>query len=388
MGPNGLRLLYIQPAVNVGGAERQASVLLPHLGHEGIEPTLLVGPGRDVVPWFESAGFSSLVWSPHFPDAPFSFRRLGSQLATLHRLVRDADALFGAHRFDVVVGSLAYGWAASGLIAQRWDVPSIWRAGGLTSVVTSRWVEDSAARGFAYWLRPAACVCNSSAVRDRWASAIGVPTFVVPNAIEPMMTAPRHTAHAGFKVGFLGRISPEKGLPLLVRAVAIAREAGRDVRLMIGGPGDLEALRRIADAAGIGPWCSVLGPVQDVAHFFAACDVLAVPSRSEGSPNVALEAAMHDVPCVATAVGGTPELLRHGIDALLVPPDDPPALARALLRLADEPALGRQLARSAHGRLERHKPEAAARSFARIVRAVTAPRLSTDDRSPFPSTPA
>jgi glycosyltransferase involved in cell wall biosynthesis len=76
-------------------------------------------------------------------------------------------------------------------------------------------------------------------------------------------------------------------------------------------------------------------------------DMLVNPSLSEGLPNIVLEAMALDVPVVATAVGGVPELVQDGRSGLLLPPSDPLALSAAILRLAEHPALGRTLSQSA-----------------------------------------
>jgi glycosyltransferase involved in cell wall biosynthesis len=72
-------------------------------------------------------------------------------------------------------------------------------------------------------------------------------------------------------------------------------------------------------------------------------DVLVVPSRTEGSPLVTLEAMAAGVPVLASAVGGVPDQIRHESEGLLVPPGDPVALSDALLRLLEDPGFARAL---------------------------------------------
>jgi glycosyltransferase involved in cell wall biosynthesis len=88
----------------------------------------------------------------------------------------------------------------------------------------------------------------------------------------------------------------------------------------------------------------------------AAADVVVLPSVFEGMPNVVLEAMAMGCPVIATAVGGSKELVRHGETGLLVPPADPAALANALLELATSPerrsgmrARSREIAKACHG---------------------------------------
>jgi glycosyltransferase involved in cell wall biosynthesis len=73
----------------------------------------------------------------------------------------------------------------------------------------------------------------------------------------------------------------------------------------------------------------------DVRSVYAALDALVIPSRSEGLPNVLLEALAEDLPVVATAVGGVPEVIQHSMAGLVVPPEDPAALADAMIRIGE-----------------------------------------------------
>jgi glycosyltransferase involved in cell wall biosynthesis len=369
-----LRLLYVQPARSFGGAERQASLVLSRLPEEGIEPTVLVGPGRDVLPWFAEAGVASVAHSQHFPRERFRFALLPAECAALAQLLDDAETLRTDHAFDVVAGSLGFGWAASGLLGRRWHVPAVWRAGGLSSGEVPDRVEALAARSLARLLRPALLVANARAVIDHWGPIVGLPTALVPNAVElaPGERAEREGGRGAFVVGFLGRLAPEKGLPELVRAVARLRARGVDARLVVGGPGDAAAVQRLVDEAGLKPHAQVTGPVRDVAAFLEGCDAVVSSSRSEGSPNVLLEAMALGRPVVATAVGGTPELVRHEVDGLLVPPGAPEAMASALERVARDEALRRRLGAAGRARAHGFSAAASARALATVLRAVVA----------------
>ena len=129
-------------------------------------------------------------------------------------------------------------------------------------------------------------------------------------------------------------------MDVLLRAAALVP----DMSFLIAGDGpEREALHRQAPPNG--QW---LGRVPDTRTVYAAAEVIAVPSRQEGQGIVALEAMAAGRPVVASRVGGLAEMLTGGETALLVPPDDPRALAAALGRLRDDPALRARLA--ANGR--------------------------------------
>jgi glycosyltransferase involved in cell wall biosynthesis len=86
------------------------------------------------------------------------------------------------------------------------------------------------------------------------------------------------------------------------------------------------------------------GQQADVAPYYALATVLALPSHSEGSPNVVLEAMAAGVPIVATAVGGVPEILSHQQTGVLTAPQNPQAMADELRRLLDSESLRQRLA--------------------------------------------
>jgi len=131
---------------------------------------------------------------------------------------------------------------------------------------------------------------------------------------------------------FLGRLSPEKGLDVLL--AALRQVAGRigACSLMVAGDGPERAA--LETAAGTLPESvrvRFLGHLPDGMPALAAADLLVLPSRSEGLPNALLEALGIDLPVIATAVGAIPEVLGDTGAFLIVPPDDPAALAAAIL---------------------------------------------------------
>jgi glycosyltransferase involved in cell wall biosynthesis len=118
--------------------------------------------------------------------------------------------------------------------------------------------------------------------------------------------------------------------------------------LLIAGSGAQEAaLRAQVVALGLAGRVHFLGQVEDVMAVFQASDVFALASRKEGFPLVLLEAGLAGLPCVATSVGGVPEAMPDGRGAMLVPPDDPKALADALLRYQGDPAERRRAGEAA-----------------------------------------
>lgn len=154
-------------------------------------------------------------------------------------------------------------------------------------------------------------------------------------------------------VGWVGRISREKGLDVFIRAIPLMHD--RDAGIVVLGDGaERASLMAEAQAAGIAGRLTWLGAVPDAASLFSGLDVLVVSSRTEGTPMNVLEAIDAAVPVVATAVGGIPDLIDEGA-GWLVPSESSPALAAALdealgdltaARARAEMALARVRARS------------------------------------------
>jgi glycosyltransferase involved in cell wall biosynthesis len=175
---------------------------------------------------------------------------------------------------------------------------------------------------------------------------------------------------------FFGYIREYKGLDVLLEAwPRVVRELP-DARLVIAGDaGRLPESRRrelLDRASRCGAICRFeYIPFSDVARYFRAADVLAMPYRRISQSGVLYLALSLGVPVVATNVGALPEVLRDGESALLVPPDSPPDLARALERSLKDVELRRRLAEGGRQVAESHSwPAIAARTeeaFARLV---------------------
>lgn len=176
---------------------------------------------------------------------------------------------------------------------------------------------------------------------------IGLLPNVLPlDAIPPF--APRPFA-APLRVGTLRRLLHEKGVDILVEAVARLIARGLDVELHIGGNGEEEAtLHRQVAAADIETRVHFHGWVSDQAAFLGQTDIYVMPSRHETFGIGILEAQAAGLPVIASACEGPRAVIRDEETGLLVPPADPAALAAALGRLIADPALAARLARAGH----------------------------------------
>ena len=145
----------------------------------------------------------------------------------------------------------------------------------------------------------------------------------------------------------------------------------RKVRLILVGDGpERGRISEAVQSAEMGDCVVFAGQLKDVAPYYDAADVVAIPSLSEGSPNVLLEAMAFGVPVVATAVGGIPEIVTNRESALLVPPRNPGALAEAIDELLSNPSSAGNMARQAREKVERdYSPESRAKALLEIYTA-------------------
>ncbi|MBX9627260.1 MAG: glycosyltransferase [Gemmataceae bacterium] len=264
------------------------------------------------------------------------------------RTFRRAAAEFAP---DVVYAPWAYpdGWAGVRL-ARRAGLPVVVKVHGSDL----RALEEFPGRraNTAAALREADAVVVVSRDLAGRAAALGADPArvrVVQNGIDRKTFCPGDRAAARAAVGvaddgtrhllFVGNLLPIKGVDILVEACGqLPTAAGRWVLHLIGsGPlrGELEAR---AAALGVADRVRFHGPRPhaELPDWFRAADLFVLASRSEGVPNVLLEAAGCGTPFVATAVGGVPEVAHLGA-GVLIPPDDPNRLAAGIVEVLDRP---------------------------------------------------
>jgi glycosyltransferase involved in cell wall biosynthesis len=222
-------------------------------------------------------------------------------------------------------------------------------------------------------LRVPSRVVTMNQVFARHLAARGVPADrikVLHNAIESAWltqgSVTRDQARRDLGIGSdrplviaVGRLSREKAFDCLLEALANLRDA---LLLLVGDGPERSKLARQAARLGLEDRVRLVGQIREVRPFYAAADVVAISSVTEGSPNVLLEAMAARVPVVATTVGGIPEIVRHEESALLVRPGDPEGLASALARtIADRSEAKVRAGRAAELIRKRHSPQARAR---------------------------
>jgi glycosyltransferase involved in cell wall biosynthesis len=203
-------------------------------------------------------------------------------------------------------------------------------------------------------------VGNTRDLRD-WIIGQGWPaarTHYVPNFAHDFAGVPPAVlpAPAGAaKLFALGRLHVNKGFDVLLRALALL--PGAHLSLAGEGP-ERAALEGLAAELGVAGRVAFLGWRRDTGALLAGCDVFVCPSRHEPLGNVVLEAWSAARPVVAAAAQGPVELIRHGETGLLVPKEDPAALAATIAGLLDQPARAAGLAAAGRAEFARDHAEA------------------------------
>lgn len=247
-------------------------------------------------------------------------------------------------------------WGAAGLLEV--NAPLIEEQATHRALVDREAAERVAARAFA---AASALLAVSSALArrlDRHPAARG-RVHVVPNAVAPErfpvgLRATRPAAEGAFTVGFVGSLKPWHGLAVLAEAFARLRERRPASRLLVVGDGPGRAAFESAlTARGVREAAELTGsvPPEAVPRLLASMDVAVAPYPPQAefyfSPLKLYEYMAAGLPVVASRIGQIQEAIRDGVDGVLCPPGDAPALAAALLRLADDPALRVRLGRAA-----------------------------------------
>ncbi|MFN2468572.1 MAG: glycosyltransferase family 4 protein [Gaiellaceae bacterium] len=168
----------------------------------------------------------------------------------------------------------------------------------------------------------------------------------------PAMRALLGIPRERFILGWVGRMTGVKRTDDVLLALKRLREAGIDAGLcMVGDGPDRDHVEQRARDLGVVRQCYFLGYQEDVSAFFAAFDAFVLPSANEGTPVSAIEALAAGLPVVANRVGGVPDVVRDGVDGVLVELGDVAGLARALERLAGDPGLRERMGRAGRERV-------------------------------------
>jgi glycosyltransferase involved in cell wall biosynthesis len=177
--------------------------------------------------------------------------------------------------------------------------------------------------------------------------------------------------------GVVGRLSREKGVDVFLHACAALRKAGQRFGAVVvgGGPEDA-SLYRLCTHLGLGDCVHFAGPVAASTALYRQFDLVVLPSRSEGLPNVLLEALAADVRVAATSVGAVPEVLSVADAGVLAPPGDPAALAAAIAVALEADPRSPEAIRARAAVLDRYSLERRVARHVELYTALVSSRVS------------
>jgi L-malate glycosyltransferase len=327
------RVLHLINSLDAGGTERQAVELLNRIDEKRFEPRLAVLGWRGPLRWQVVTRFP---YVPEFPLNGFFNANAIKQLLRLRETMIE-KRIAVLHTHDFYSGAL-------GVTAAR--------LGGIKVIAAQRHLRLSDRRihdlGTRYIHKLANRVLvNAEGIRDHILKMGSVPPekiVLIHNGLDAPADAGalRERRRAGLLaelglgegvkiVGSVAGLRPVKGHRHLLEAAAKVMKADARVHLVLVGDGELrDEITAQAARLGIGARTRLLGHREDSAQLAAAFDVAVLASLSEGLPNAVMEAMAAGAPVVATAVGGTAELIEDGQTGFLVPPADPGALAERI----------------------------------------------------------
>lgn len=334
------RIAQVDSEHGFSGGEVQVFLELHELRRRGYEQVLIVPPGSQSAARGRRDGFPVI-------EVPMRF---DLDLPAVWRLRRALAGVDLAHLHTARAGWLA------GMAAWSLGIPCV-----LTRRMDRR-VRRNPRTRLVYQVFCRRTAAISPAVRDCLVAG-GVPLDrieLVPEAVDPDRIAIRVGRAATrqalgardgqFVVLILAALVRRKGHDVLLEAMA--RLHGPWVLWCAGSGPELDALRRQAAGLGIAERVLFLGQRSDPGDLLAACDAFALPSRAEGLGVAALEALGAGRAVVASRVGGLAEVVVDGQCGLLVPAEDPGALAAALQQLMDDPLQRERLAAAGPQRLD------------------------------------
>jgi glycosyltransferase involved in cell wall biosynthesis len=282
--------------------------------------------------------------------------RATTEIAEHLRRVRADVLCCNGYKPDII------GWVA----ARRAGIPVLSISHGWTAATWNVWLNEALDRFLLRRFDAVVCVSEAQAIRVRQCgvkpgkiavirNAVDKTAFVEADSVQRFALESWFIQRPDWIVGAAGRLSPEKGFAHLVETAAVVLRTLPNTGFVLFGDGpQRQSLLRAIARHGLEGRFILAGFRSDVSAFLANCDVAVLPSFTEGLPVVVLEAMAAGVPVVATAVGGTPEVVVEGVTGRLVAPGDPVGLAQRLIDLLPEKQTRISMGRAGRQRVKEH----------------------------------
>ncbi|NLC98570.1 MAG: glycosyltransferase family 4 protein [Actinomycetales bacterium] len=371
-------IIVTHPSADQYGSDLQLLETVSAFTQAGHTVSVLLPASGPLVPMLESRGAAV-----RFVDVPILRKNLLSPTGLIKlawSTLRTAPSMWRELRSDRATTAL---WINT-ITTPSWFV--LGRLAGLRTITHGHEAESDGPK----WARLGLAmpttlahriVTNSSAAATALTDLLprlGKKISVVHNGMPGPTTPPeaprQRQAHDRATVALIARLSPRKGIDVALEAAAELRIQGIDIRLIVCGTvfegyewyeTELRNRSQQADLSGAIEFRGYVNPTWPV---LAGADVVIVPSRVEPFGNTAVEAFLAERPLVASRTQGLREIVTHELTGLLVEPDNAPALASAIVRLLDDPALAATLAQAGRREaLDRFSPEAYRSALVRVL---------------------
>lgn len=334
-----MRVLWVYKVFDVGGAEQLLLEALPHLGPTvEVIPVAVDGASGAMAVRYREAGLTPVDLCASGPmDVSWVLRLRG----LVRRLCPDL-----VHFHSPLPAALGRPIVAAARVPIIYTEHNLWP----NYFWVTRWANiatygmSDASMAVSTGVRSSQARTNLGRVtRGTRIVRNGIDVEAVRRDAEP----PADLAHPAY--GVVGHLRRLKGVDIFLEASRlVAAEMPEATGVIVGSGEDEAELRLLRSRLGVEESVDFLGYRRDARRLLHAFDVFVVPSRHEGLPVALLEAMALGRPVVATSVGGVPEVIRDGVNGLLVPPEDPAALAVGIVRLLrDRELAGRLAARGA-----------------------------------------
>ena len=338
-----------------GGAERQLAALLPLLKQRDVETFILTRRYSGLSAFEEINGtpvYRLPIWGPkpvaaltYIVAAQTHIARLRPDVIHAHELLSPASAAQLAHRV--------------------WGMPIVAKVlgGGKNGDIDKLRRRPFGKQRLAGLRRQIDTFITVSSEINNELMQIGVPAerrLFIPNGVDTQRfspVSPEQKLQLRKNLGlpgeaqiaiFSGRLVPGKQVDRLLAAWRNLQEEFPQALLLIIGSGEEESRLRQMGGENV----KFIGQVEDVAPYLQSSDFLVLPSAAEGLSNALLEALAVGLPCIATAVGGTPDVIVDGVNGLLIAPDKADELRTAMLKLLSDGSIRQRMGEQARATIQ------------------------------------
>jgi GalNAc-alpha-(1->4)-GalNAc-alpha-(1->3)-diNAcBac-PP-undecaprenol alpha-1,4-N-acetyl-D-galactosaminyltransferase len=346
-----MRVTFVIPAVTSGGAERVMAVMANYWAAKGWEMTLITFDNGAKPPFYPLDRRIHQIPIDILGDSPHPLAAITSNFRRI-KVLRSAIV---NSQPDVVVSFMDTNNVLTLLATRKLNIPVVVNE----QIHPAMFPIGRAWEILRRWTYPRAnqVVAVTERALQYFSPAVQAKGCTIPNPAlsVDLNQAPTAPAMAKPSLIAVGRLHPQKGYDVLLEAFSRLQANYPDWHLTILGEGQLrEELVALCDRLNLGDRVHFMGAVSDPQNFLNQADIYVMSSRFEGFPNALCEAMACGLPVISTdCLSGPREIIRNGIDGLLIPSEDPTALATAMAQLMSHPEQRQQFAERATDVTER-----------------------------------